>query len=631
MCGILGIVNSTIELDLEKIRHRGPDDSGLYEDKGLKLGHTRLSIQDLSARGHQPFNSKDENFTIVFNGEIYNHWELRGELENLGYEFYSKSDTETVLLGYIEFGLEFIERLNGIFGFCIYDKEKGKLVVARDRFGVKPLYYFNIDDTFGFASELKALVDYVPSLTINEKAISNYLRYLWSPGEDTPVNEIRKLLPGRYIEVDLSAVGDSKITQYYKSGFATKYLSDSEDAIIEMLDRHLTNAVRRQLLSDVPVGYFLSGGLDSSLLVAIAKKINPEKKIQCFTIRTEMEHSSITDDLVYAQKIAKYLDVDLEIVDSHIEIVKDFDRMIYHLDEPQADAAPLNVLNISKRAREMGYKVLIGGTAGDDLFSGYRRHQALNVQGILDCLPGFIQNLLLKSVRKIGVSSPLKRRFKKIVASLAYPREDRVFSYFEWLANDDALDIFTTKHMQTLKENDPFDYFRKLWGEIPYEKSRLNKVLHLEMNSFLVDHNLNYTDKMGMACGVEIRVPYLDNDLVNFSYSIPPDLKMRGGETKYILKKVAEKYLPKEVIYRDKTGFGAPVRKWITNDLNGMIASRLSREQVCRRGIFNPYEIAKLIKNNHEQKIDASYSIWALLAIESWFQQFYDTTKVVQD
>ncbi|MEJ0034110.1 MAG: asparagine synthase (glutamine-hydrolyzing) [Bacteroidota bacterium] len=622
MCGIVGLINSEESLTLDAIQHRGPDDKGSYIEGNVKLGQTRLSIQDLSSRGHQPYISDDQNYVLIYNGEIYNHWDIRKGLEQKGYSFTSTSDTETILKGYIEFGVGVIPMLNGIFAFCLYDKRAGKLIVARDRFGVKPLYYYFQGNSFGFASELKALIEITPGpLELDIEALSNYVRFLWSPGEATPVKQIHKLLQGRYIEIDLDRVSEAKFVQYYKSGLNSEYSKEPENVLVDKLEEHLVNAVRRQLLSDVPVGFFLSGGLDSSLLVAIARKLMPDKKLQCFTIEAPLEHSADTGDLRYAKLVAEHLGVNLEIVRADVSILRDFDKMIFHLDEPLADPAALNVLNISRRAREMGYTVLIGGTAGDDLFSGYRRHQALRFDKVLNTIPQFIRPSLRRLFAGVQASNPKVRRIKKMVESLSYSNTDRMFGYFEWLHNSVVRAMLKDPNKFP---TDPFAYFRKLLAEIPREHSRLNQLLHLEMNTFLVDHNLNYTDKMGMAVAVEIRVPFLDNDLVDFSFTVPPDLKLKGNETKYLLKKVAERYLPNEVIYRDKTGFGAPVRKWVVEDLQGMINERLSKERINARGIFNAEKVQELIHQNQAQTIDASYSVWALLAIESWLEQFVD-------
>ena len=375
------------------------------------------------------------------------------------------------------------------------------------------------------------------------------------------------------------------------------------------------------MLSDVPLGFFLSGGLDSSILVAMARKLNPEKEINCYTIRVDST-DGFTDDLSYAKKVAEYLKVNLTIVDAKTDILKSFDKIIYHLDEPQADPAPINVYNICKAARKDGIKVLIGGTAGDDILSGYRRHQALNFESSIENIPKFLRKSIKNVSLKFNGKSSFIRRFKKLSANIDKSKEERMMGYFSWI------DHTTLRHL-FLEPNDYncFSYFENLNKFIPNEKSDLNKMLFWEINTFLADHNLNYTDKLSMAVGVEVRVPFLDIELVEFSTNIPPNYKLKGNETKYLLKKVAEKYLPKEVIYRPKTGFGAPVREWILNDMDDLINNYLSKETITKRGIFNFDKVSKLIEDNRKGAIDASYSIWSLLAIESWMRQFYDNNK----
>ena len=627
MCGILGFINISNQLKLELMGHRGPDDQGIYKDANLELGHVRLSIQDLSQNAHQPFVSDDENHVIIFNGEIYNQWEIRKTLEDQGYHFKSTSDTEVILLGYKAYGTDIIKKLNGIFAFAIYDKEATKLVIARDRFGVKPFYYFITENTFGFSSELKALTGPFPGkLNLNVEAISDYLRFLWAPGTRTPFKEVKKLMPGRFMEINIANPSEHCTIKFFDPGFNSNYSNLDESDIIDKLDIHLTAAVERQLLSDTPVGFFLSGGLDSSLLVAIAKKLNPNQKLQCFTIETEefSKSEGFSNDLYYAQNVASHLDVHLEVIKADVDIVRDFDKMIWHLDEPQADSAPLNVLNISRRAKEMGYKVLIGGAGGDDVFSGYRRHKALRLTKYLKHIPNVLRPVLINISQKFDSNNPYYRRVQKLISIIQYKNEDQMLALFEWLEWQEVLKLFQGDTRIFLKDQDPFNYFRETLKDIPDERNELNKLLYLEMNSFLVDHNFNYTDKMGMAEGVEIRVPYLDNDLVDFSYSIPPALKLKGTETKYILKKLAERYLPDDVIYRSKAGFGAPVRKWISRDLKPLINERLSLQQLKKHNLFDFKNVHDLVKRNEAGEIDASYTIWALLAIDSWISQFHN-------
>ncbi len=634
MCGIVGIIsnNANLVIDemLSRISHRGPDDSGLFVSEGIALGHQRLSIQDLSQNGHQPMFTDDKRYLIIFNGEIYNHWDIREKIKSK-YTFKSTSDTETVLYGYIEYGDELFNMLNGIFALCIYDTQTNDIIVARDQFGVKPLYYTLNNTIFSFSSELKAILDKNNNENeISEEALFNYLYFLWSPGENTPLKNYKKLLPGHFIKGNSKDLKSFKIHKYYEIPFNTNRIHLTEEDLIVELDQKLMKAIDRQLLSDVPVGFFLSGGLDSSLIVAMAKKMRPNFDTTCFTIdtRNDSDREGFANDLDYAKQVAKYLDVKLEIIKADINITNDFDKMIWHLDEPQADPAPLNVLNICKRARELGYTVLLGGTAGDDLFSGYRRHQQLYYNNKIEFIPIAIKRALYKLAKLLPSSNAKIRRARKFLSYFnASTPDKRLVSPFGWMEKAEVLNLFSDQFKKKLNNFDPSDSLINTLSNISSQEDDLNKLLFLEMKYFLTDHNLNYTDKMSMAVGVEVRVPFLDKELVEFSTLIPVEFKMKGVNTKYILKKVAEKYLPHDVIYRPKSGFGAPVRDWIINDLQEFIKVKLSKERIESRGIFNYDNVRKLIERNSNDKIDASYSIWALLSIESWFMQFYDSKK----
>ena len=578
-----------------------------------------MSILDLSNNGNQPMISKDGKFGIIFNGEIYNHLDLR-ERELKSIDFTSTSDTETLLYGLIEIGVDFINKLNGIFAFSFYNFETKEFIIVRDQFGVKPLYYHLNENEICFSSESKALMSYLPQVTVNESALKNYLNFLWSPGELTPVHEIKKLLPGHMVTGTSDNLKTIEITQYYQIPFNDAFIENKpEQYFIDALEERLVAAVKRQMLADVPVGFFLSGGLDSSLIVAIARKLYPEKKIECYTINSpDVSKEGFTDDLNYAKKVADYLKVNLTIVEANSDILEFFDKIVYHLDEPQADPAPINVYNICNEAKKHGIKVLLGGTAGDDLFSGYRRHQALRLESVYSSLPLFFRRFLKKAVSSLNKQNPFIRRLSKLFKNIDQPKLERMIGYFDWIDVKILNGLF-------LKENnfDHHSFFKKLTKVIPGKTSDLNKMLFWELNTFLVDHNLNYTDKLSMATGLEVRVPFLDKELVEFSTKIPVGLKLKANETKYILKKVAERYLPKEIIYRPKTGFGAPVREWIINDMSPLIEKYLNKEVIEKRNIFNYKKVHELIENNKTGKIDASYTIWSLLAIESWMQQFF--------
>lgn len=629
MCGIAGgfvLDNWDENKILPFISHRGPDSSGFYKDDNFFLGHTRLSIQDLSDNGSQPMFSDDGRYVIIFNGEIYNHLEIREHLKN-EYSFKSSGDTETVLYAYLKYGLEFLKKLNGIFALAIYDIQEKKIFIARDQLGVKPLYLYKDENKFLFSSELKTFLAFNINKSLEPKALNNYLSFLWSPGELVPFSHVKKLQPGCFLQFKVDDFANIKPIVYHQIKFNGIYSKLSEKLLIEQLDQYLTKAVQRQMLSDVPVGFFLSGGLDSSLIVAIAKKLYPEKKFPCFTIDIgdwSGGSENFANDLFYAKKVAELLDVELNIVKADTNILNHFDEMIWHLDEPQADAAPLNVLKIAQLAREKGIKVLLGGAGGDDIFSGYRRHQAVSLEKYFQFIPTGVGRFIKNTINFLPNTSTFVRRLRKIASNLDKSTLQRMSGYFNWLPIEKVHSLFSNEWQEKLKNYNPNLYLEHLSNDIPGDKSLLNQILYWEIKSFLVDHNLNYTDKMAMAVGVEARVPFLDTELVEFSLTIPPALKMKNGEAKYILKKVAERYLPKEIIYRPKTGFGAPVRKWITSDMDEMIKERLSINNINRRGIFNPDKVWDLIEANKIGEVDASYSIWAILAIDSWITQFVE-------
>jgi asparagine synthase (glutamine-hydrolysing) len=630
MCGIIGAIgnvnNDNGKNAISLIKHRGPDSSGCFLQSNLFLGHTRLAIQDLSENANQPMFSTNGRYVIIFNGEIYNHKEIRSALAS-EFEFRSSGDTETVLNGYIKYGINLLNQLNGIYAFAIYDKENDEIFIARDQFGVKPLYCYFDDDIFLFGSELKSFLPYHINRELSAEALVNYIQFLWSPGNKTPFQHVHKVLPGHYLQFKLADFKNCRPIKFYHWEKPVKQSQLTENQIIDQLEQLLLKAVDRQLLSDVPVGFFLSGGLDSSLLVAMARKLYPNRKLICFTIDVGDWSKGIDDfanDLAYAKKVASILDIELKVVKADIDIVKMFDQMVWQLDEPQADAAPLNVFKIASLARQNNIKVLIGGAAGDDLFSGYRRHQALVYEKYFQSIPLIFRKWIHFLIKQIPSTNPLFRRVKKLFGHIDKLPIERQAGYFGWLPTKSVKALFTNEWKKKLKNNDPYKYFYILAEHLNSGSSDLERMLYWELKTFLVDHNLNYTDKMAMAIGVEARVPFLDLELVEFAKTIPENFKMNGKETKYILKKVAERYLPSEIIYRSKTGFGAPVRKWITQDLSSMIEERLSPERLKQRGIFDADAVWELIELNKTGKIDASYPIWSLLAIESWLRQFAD-------
>jgi asparagine synthase (glutamine-hydrolysing) len=633
MCGIIGyskqkeshnLNKKFIEYGINLLKNRGPDDRGKFYNvnKLTGLGHTRLSILDLSKLGHQPMISLDQRYVLVFNGEIYNFKELRSDLIK-HFKFKSNTDSEVILNSYICYGLSFLEKLNGIFSLAIYDNKKDQLVIARDRFGTKPLYYAQTKSGLYFASELKALMTLDDlSLEIDYCAIENYMTYLWNPSPSTPLKAIKKLEAGNYLIVKHGSIVKKNL--FFKTSYNESNEKDIRK-IIQTTDQKIKNAITRQLISDVPVGAFLSGGLDSSAIVAYVKNYT-DVKLPTFTIRAENDLGMV-DDFFYAKKVGEHLGIDVHPIDIDHEIFFEIKQMIYQLDEPQADLAPILVSHISKIAKEeYGVKVLLSGAGGDDIFSGYRRHRAIEIDSYMNKIPKFLRNRFKELTQMLPSSPNFLRRLKKYTKYFDLDGDDKIISYFNWIDKDVRRNLLSD-NLKSYLENENYDtsyQFKKELESLPNKTSDLNKMLNLDLKFFLPDHNLNYTDKMGMKEGVEIRVPFLDNELVDFASTIPVKFKQKGKHGKYIFKKTMEKYLPKDVIYRSKTGFGTPLKSWIHGKLKDYISSVLSKEAINKRGIFDYDSFQEILLKDKLGKEDYSYTILSMLSIELWFKIFID-------
>ena len=638
MCGIGGISGQFNINDLHASRlalaHRGPDDSGWFVEPTYNVGltHTRLSILDLSPLGHQPMVSPDGRFVIVFNGEIYNFRELRAALEARGVQFRGSSDTEVLLQLYIaerEDPARMLRSLNGIFAFALWDSSKQMLLVARDALGVKPLYYCSEGQSFAFASEIKALLPLIQRRgQLDLVAIHHYLSLLWSPGERTPLEAVRKLGPGEALWVQDGAIVN-RLTWYRLPVFCPQPLIHDVPEVIQQLTTKLRRAVHRQLVADVPVGAFLSGGLDSSSVVAFAREQNAD--IRCFTIDSGGGNSGegFVDDLPYARRVAKHLGVSLEIVPiDSVRMAQDLEAMVVQLDEPLADPAPLNVLYISRLAREHGLKVLLSGAGGDDLFTGYRRHRALMLDRRWNWLPQPVRAIAEQFGQMLDNRHASARRLRKLLDGIALSGDDRLVNFFLWAKRSDLLQLYTADFRAALGSAAAEAPMRAFLAEMPPTVHPLERMLALEQRFFLADHNLTYTDKMSMAAGVEVRVPFLDLDLVEFASRIPPELKQRGSVGKWVLKKAMEPLLPKDVIYRPKSGFGAPLRRWMRVELRPMLGDLLSETSLRRRALFDAVAVHKLIAANDVGKVDASYTLLSLLCIEIWCRHFIDQPSI---
>lgn len=631
MCGVTGywgrgLAANQLHSSLAALAHRGPDDVGESLDPatGVMLGHRRLSIIDLSPAGHQPMVSDDGNVVISYNGEIYNYRDLRAELQAGGRVFRSDSDTEVLLRLYQSEGIAMLPRLNGIFAFALYDRNAGELLLARDGLGIKPMYYVEDEEGIRFASEIKALLPWLGSdHTLDLPCLHRYLTFLWCPGTGTPFAGVRKLGPGEAIRIrDRKVVERWNWYELPALRHATR-VSVPTDPVREVREA-LRRAVTRQLVADVPVGAFLSGGLDSSAVVAFARERLPD--VRCFTIEpVGGADEGEAADLPYARRVARHLGVTLDVVSiDSARMAGDLEEMVWMLDEPLADPAPLNVLYISRLARQSGIKVLLSGAGGDDLFTGYRRHLAQRYERWWSWLPAPVRQGLDKATRHLDARVAWKRRVSRLFAGAGASDDARLTAYFAWARRDDLMALYSPPMREAVAKVDAAQPMLDFLARIDPSRTPLDRMLALEQRFFLADHNLLYTDKMSMAAGVEVRVPFLDPELVELAARIPDRFKQRGRVGKWVLKKAMEPYLPQDVIHRPKTGFGAPLRRWMRHELREMLGDLLSESSLRRRGLFDPAAVRQLIADNDAGRRDGAYTLLSLLCIEIWCRRFVD-------
>lgn len=632
MCGISGFAGPFEAALLERmsasLAHRGPDDSGTWisPDGLVGLAHRRLSIIDLSAAGHQPMWDATGTLAIAYNGELYNFRELRKELVEQGFAFRSQSDTEVVLNLFLRDGDAMLPRLNGIFAFAIFDRRSQEVFIARDAIGVKPLYYAELPEGVLFASELKAVLQErrVPR-DLDPHALRSHLVTLWSPSPRTALRAVSKLPPGFAMRVRDGRV--KRRWQYYDLPYDQPIEEMNEGEAVERVHDAIELAVRRQLVADVPVGAFLSGGLDSSSVAAFAQRELAARRLQCFTIGFEdpaARAEGMALDLPYARRAAEHLGVDLHTIWVGPEMADELPRMLYHLDEPQPDPAPINALFISRLAREHGIKVLLSGAGGDDLFTGYRRHHALLRESAWSWLPRPARRMLRAGARRLPQRSNLLRRVSKALQYAPLDGDARIASYFYWIAPGQAEALLHPDLRRALESDPAPDPLIAALAGLGPQVPALNRMLYLEGKYFLVDHNLNYTDKMSMACGVEVRVPFLDPDLVALAARLPLRFKQHGATGKYVMKRAMERHLPRDIIYRPKAGFGAPLRHWLRGPLRPLVEDLLSPAVIDRRGLFDAAAVRRLAEEDRAGRADGAYTLFAVLCIELWCRSFVD-------
>ncbi|HXG60973.1 MAG TPA: asparagine synthase (glutamine-hydrolyzing) [Planctomycetota bacterium] len=631
MCGIAGawgrFESDLVPRMIRRLAHRGPDDEGIYRPSRqfLTLGHRRLAILDRSPAGRQPMVDPSTGTCIVFNGEIYNHPEWRERLEKDGARFQGRSDTEVLLALYRAYGPGMLDLLEGMFAFALWDPRREELLLARDGFGVKPLYFTETPKGFLFASEIKALLE-EPSVNRapDPVALAQYLTYLWCPSPRTPFRDIRKLEPGKALLLRDAGIRES--WTFYAPPVHAPRSGAPPSEIAGRVRQTLDQAVHRQMISDVPVGAFLSGGLDSSAIVALARTHTPDR-LRCFSIELPAEDASaegIIDDLPYARRAAAHLGVELHTLSARFNLANELDLMIRTLEEPQADPAALHVYFISSIARRCGVPVLLSGAGGDDLFTGYRRHEALAAERLWSWMPRPFRRSLQTAVALLPAKGLLSRRIRRALGNAGAKDHLRLLTYFEWCPADLAAGLLHPDLAPDVTPEAIRAPLQTFLDGLPDASTPLDRMLALERRFFLADHNLLYTDKMAMAHGIEVRVPFLDRDVAALAASLPDSCKIRRGVTKWILRKAFENDLPREILRRPKTGFGVPLRQWLRGPLRVPLDELLHPDTLRRRRIFNPQAVSRLVSADRTGQIDAAYTILSVLCIDLWWRRFVD-------
>ena len=630
MCGILGtygLTTSAAQLAAMStaIAHRGPDAEGTWmsADEGgrLRFGHRRLSIIDLSAAANQPFVK--DGLVLVFCGEIYNYRELRAELAAVGTSFRTHSDTEVLLEAWRRWGPASLRRLRGMFAFAIFDEHEGTLTLARDQFGIKPLFWTARDGGIAFASELKGLRPLLGDRpAIDHTAIVASLLYYWIPEDHCVYQGVDKLPPGTWLQVGPD--GRHRLERFFDPRTELVWPSDRQ-VDVEELRRVLEDSVAAHMVADVPISTFLSGGLDSSLLTVLAARHN--RDIDSYTISFRAEDrrlEAMPDDLAYARKLADRHGIRLHEVEIAPDVADLLPRMVHTLDEPIGDAAAINAYLICRAAREAGVKVLLSGMGADELFGGYRKHYAGLLAARYRRLPGVIRHRVVAPVvdrlpvagRRRGYRSA--RWAKRFVAFADLPEEAafrRSYTHYDveelqQLLDPElwpAVDQLVTEHAAVYNEGPADD--------------QVNRMCYTDTRMFLTGLNLAYTDRASMAASTEVRVPYVDKEVVAAAFAIPGSAKIVGRERKAILKQAAEAWLPREIVYRPKGLFSAPLRAWIRRDLADMVEDLVAGGTLVTSGLVDKQMVRTMIDDDRRGAEDRSKEIWQLLTLELWYRQ----------
>jgi asparagine synthase (glutamine-hydrolysing) len=587
MCSITGFTwedKDLLRRMTDIIAYRGPDDHGYYTDSSVSLGHRRLSIIDLSQAGHQPMSDKEGSVTIVFNGEIYNFKELRKQLDKK-YDFASGTDTEVLIYGYKEWGPEgLLKRINGMFAFAIWDSVKKSLFIARDRLGKKPLYYYLHKNQLIFASELKSILEFQDiKRELDTDSVNSYLSYRFIPSDKTMIKGVKKLLPAHYA---IFANGKLSVKRYWSIDWAVS--EKSEDYYVKRFESLFKDCVEKRLFSDVPLGAFLSGGVDSSAVVAMNTKLR-EDPVKTFTVGFNHE----TDECKYAKLVAEHLGCDHhELILDYHDMTKALPSIVWYMDEPSTDITMVPLYFLSKFAKKK-VTVVNSGEGADELFSGYAHYKIGSP--VFNFVPSTVKNRIYYWYYSPFKKSDIKSFFKKPM------KEDELL----W---------------QHLHQKEP--------------KQLLNRLLNFDINYELPNWQLARVDRMTMANAQEARVPFLDYEMVEFAASLPTNLKVKNITNKYLLKKAVKKWLPEGIIERRKQGFTTPMHDWFRDDLLGLAENVLSKENMAKRKYVNYAYIEKLIDSERKTKKTlpfryTSFKLLTIMMFEMWQRTYIDNNSKV--
>jgi len=630
MCGICGIaipdkldrdVDSTLLIRMrDSLTHRGPDDAGVFMDTSVGLGHRRLSIVDV-AGGHQPMSNEDGRVWLVYNGEVYNHRDLRPDLEARGHRYQTASDTETIIHLYEEHGPSAVEQLRGMFAFAIWDAPRRRLVLARDRLGIKPLYYtLSADGVICFASEIKALLEARQvGAELNYDALADYAANRYTSGEETLFRGVKRLLPGHTL---VWSNGRVEIERYWDVSFEKPEAQLSEKQYIDEFTELFQESVRLRLMSDVPLGMFLSGGIDSSAIVSAMSGMVSDP-IKTFSVAFEEREAN---ELEYARMVSRAFGTDHhEIVVSPEQFFGVLPAMVYQEDEPIAHPSSIPLYFVSKLASEH-VKVVLTGEGSDELLAGYDKYRKTVYNLALgrayhNTMPASVRRAIERAILKLNGASRVRQKLSRTFLCLEPRIEDIYFDNFSAFSRSMQRRLFTRDTREQMLETDPYAAPLALLAGAD-SSSLLDQLLAADLKTYLHEL-LMKQDQMSMAASIESRVPFLDHKLVEFAAALPETMKLRGLTTKYILRKAMKHRLPKEILTRRKMGFPVPIGLWLRNKFSHVVDEYVLSPRALERGIFEPGFVRELV-TRHNAGENHAERLWALINFEIWQRRFFD-------